>query len=157
MYELLENEIAAQLTPLKQAGLDVTALPEVEAEYSKPVERGKVTVAFKKSEYKEPKSTGHMVQDEVVHIELIIQAPKLRGGIGVYAIKKSVDKYVLGYKPSNFSKIWSTTFDYIDYTDGIFQYSYIVSCKTLVIEKGSDIDEPLLKEVCVSDITFDTE
>lgn len=116
IYEQIETEIVAHLQPLEGAGVDVVALPENEAGYQRAFKRGRVTVAYKDSEFRggdlnnnntRTKSLGDMiVQDEMMHFELVLESMKLRGPSGIYTLAAAVRELMLGFRPTKSGKFY---------------------------------------------------
>ena len=125
-------------------GVDVLALPETQADFSKPFKKGRITVAYKGSKYGPVKATNQVSQQETPEFELIIQARKLRGANGVYAFLERVKALILGYKLTNTDKAFLTD-QTIIVNEGAsvetFTFSLGVACTMLVVEEIETPDD----------------
>jgi len=92
MYEDIESAVVDRLAPFGTVGFDVVALPETQAEYSRPFVNGKITVAYHSSSYEKANSIGHMSQYEEIAIIVSIQSRFLRGDKGIYNLAALVRK-----------------------------------------------------------------
>lgn len=137
-YEKLENDIIAQLTP-GLPGVDVLALPDTLADFTKSFKTGKITVAYKGSKFAQALSTNVLSQLETVEFELIVQARLLRGPNGVYAFMEAIKGLILGYKLTNTDKVYLIDQMLIvnDAKAETFTFAMAVACKRLVVEDSA--------------------
>jgi hypothetical protein len=107
IYSDIESLIVSRLQPMTNGGgVDVLILPEVEDEFQRPFGAGRVTVAYKSSDFPALKSTFEIVQDELLHFEVVVQARKLRGSNGVHAMVEAIKRLLVGFRPTDCSKMY---------------------------------------------------
>ncbi len=158
-YEQLEADIVTRLsTPLNTAGFDVVPLPEVEAEYTQPIEKGKVTVAYKESSFPGGvKSTSEIVQEEQITVELFLQCMKLRGAAGIYNLIRLVKARLVGFRPTHCNKLYLVKTGFVEKVDNLWTYTMHVQCMSMVVESPDEIVENLLKRIVLeNETTVDT-
>lgn len=157
-YEQLEEDIVARLSPLLDAGFDVVALPEVEAEYTQPIAKGKVTVAYKESSFPGGvKGTSEIVQEEQVTTELFLQCTKLRGSAGIYNLIKLVKARLVGFRPTDCNRLHLTKLGFIEKIDNLWTYTLHLQCMSMVIEQPDDVVEVLLKRIVLDNETTEDQ
>ncbi len=136
IYEEIESEIADRLAAVIGAGIDVTVLPERQADYSRPFVNGQVTVCYHSSKYAEPNSTAQMSQYEDISFILAIQSRTLRGDKGIYEIASKCRRYLIGFEPTNCHRMWAKEFGLQDgkIEDNLWTYYAIFCTRTLAVE-----------------------
>ena len=161
IYEQIEDAIIARLSPaLTAAGIDLVKLPETEAEMERPFENGRVTVCFKRATYGDPgdnrmRSTGNMVQNETVHIELVVQSRWLRlPNKGVYDVWDKCRRGLLGFRPADGDGMYLKEFEFYDKPTGIWSFASTFCTDRLVVE---DYDEsefygPNITQITTNDL-----
>lgn len=98
----LEDDIVTQiLTVITTDVADVLAMPEDDNGFKRPMQKGKVVVAYQLSEYKDTLSTLPIQQPESVEVVITLQSRTLRGTFGIYNLFKLVKQAVLGFTPSD--------------------------------------------------------
>lgn len=141
-YESLEDDIVARLSTLGPA-IEVEALPDTPAKFSKPFSKPRVTVAYRSSEFSkevvrgfpEQFSIGPAIQDEFASVEIVIQARVLRGVGGCHSIKSAIVQRLYSFKPTNWSFLTIESYKFIDHDKeaGLFSYAATFITKTTVV------------------------
>jgi hypothetical protein len=148
LYSDIEQEIVTRLQPLTNGGgVDVVPLPQVEAEFIRPLNAGRVTVAYKSSEFPGIRSTFEIVQDELLQFELVVQARLLRGNAGLHKIVEAVKRTLLGFMPTDCSKMYlvKNGFTSRDPEQNIWTYSMIFETKYVLVEDAEEETGPTLQ------------
>jgi len=143
-FEVQEIDIVTKLTADISAAADVQLLPETQADFVKPFSKSRVLVCYKQSEFADTQDSGFVAQQETEQFELIIQARKLRGSGGIYAIAEAVRKSLVGFSPTSGDKIYLVKFVFTDRTDAEWSYTMTVAFKSLIIEDYSENTTPVL-------------
>ena len=146
-YEEIETDVVAKLAPLSAANFTAVIRPENEKEYEeakKAINRGCVFVGYTSGTFRattdrpELKSTDILVQDEVVNIELAFQCRKLRGDNGLFKLIEISKKLLLGYKPSNCSKIYMVRMEPPMWNEGLWTYTLMIGCEGMLVEHDEE-------------------
>lgn len=110
-YNDLQDIIVTRLNTwftAKSLSFKAVAMPETEKQLQDIIDeyrdRPTVIVKYNESTYSGTNSINHVVQDETVHIALLIYTDKPSGTNGVYNIKQVCDSCLVGFKPSNCTK-----------------------------------------------------
>jgi hypothetical protein len=115
-YQELQTDIAARLAEINTNPAapvaDVMALPEAESNYKRANhDRPLVTVFYTGSEYGKGNSDFNSIsidivaQEETIGFQVNIEAKKLYGVTGLYAILNVVQSLLLGFEPTDCEKI----------------------------------------------------
>jgi len=115
-YETLQTDIAARLAEINTNPsapiADVMALPEAESNYKRAAhDRPLVTVLYTGSEYGQGNKTNNSItidmvtQEEIIGFQVNVEAKKLYGSTGLYAILNVVQSLLLGFEPTDCDKI----------------------------------------------------
>lgn len=165
-YEQAEEDIKARLLPFVNAGvIDTILIPETLADFKRPFENGKITICYKGSKWEDPRSTGHIVQDEEVIFQIEIQSRTLRGERGIYLMKKAINQAIIGFAPTDCDRIYAKESGLTSVGEtlnaGVWTYSFLVACKTVSVEDYEEDLTVLLKRITNNDLTtggsFDVE
>ena len=133
-YDLLEDNIIERLSVLIGLGVDVVAEPDNDRAYKEAFEKPKLTVMFIGSEYSSdtraaglPKnfSTSGVMQEEYAKVSVIFECKTKRGDLGIYSLKRKVDKLLLGYKPQPFNKIFFNSFEKISHSENVWTFALV--------------------------------
>lgn len=150
-YEQAETDIIARITPFINAGIEVIPLPQNQADFKRPFEKAKITVAYKGSKWEKPQSTAEMSQDEDVMFEFSIQSKTLRGDRGIYIVKSLLIQALVGFAPTNCDKMYckesgmteaKTTFE-----DGVWTYTLIMCCRNVSVEDFTEDLSVILQRI----------
>lgn len=96
-YEELENQVAEILSPLEAEGFRVFVMPEKLSELNtRRQEKGRITILYQDSNFKESKSLDYIVQDETVTLQLICTNKDLRGSYGMYEMVRKAKDLLIG-------------------------------------------------------------
>lgn len=153
-YEKLESDVLARLQPLQAAGFVIELLPEVQSTESRPpAGKARATVGYKMSEFDDPNSTSHITQVETAHVEVIFECQKLRGVGNLYDLQRRVHALLLGFEPSDWSKLQGKIFSIIDRKDGFWMYSVTYTCTAISVETVTDDAVVLTTQITVGDTT----
>ena len=145
-YSQIESEIVAHMADFASANIDVVQLPEVQADFERPFLNGRITVAYKSSEFGDVRNTHHIVQDEKLSFELVIVCRKLRGASGLHSVTEMVKRKLLGFAPTDCSKMRLIKYGYTDYDkeSALWAYSMIFETTYRLVEEAEyDLGTPL--------------
>lgn len=155
-YAALEDAIVARLATLGP-GVEVEALPDTPAAFSKPFSKPRITVAYRSSEFAkdivrgipEQFSTGPAVQDEFASVEVVIQARRVRGNTGCHYIKAALVDRLLNFQPANWSRLTLESYKFVDHDKeaGLFSYAATFITQTRVVPNLDAGSLVLLEEV----------
>jgi len=145
--EKSEKEVASRLTAKVGTGIIVEVLPEREADFRRPFEKGRLSVCYKQSEIEKPRSTNEISQDAEHTIEVVIQARALRGVHGIYDLADRTEKALVGFRPSTGRKMYAVSFKFETKEDNLWAYLFTFAFKSTVVEEPDEVNEPLLDEV----------
>ena len=148
VYSQIEQEIVTRLADLATANIDVVALPEFQEDFKRPFQNARVTVAYKSSEFGEVKNAFHIVQDEKLQFELIIVCRKLRGASGLHSVTEMVKRKLLGFDPTDCSKMRLIKNGFTDYQteSALWAYSMIFETSYRLVEDGDFETGPQLQQ-----------
>lgn len=152
VYEQIETDFVGKLSALAASGIDVRPLPETEAEFRKAVTNSTVSIGIIDAEYGEPNAEerkkpitiGVVTEFEHVYVRVIIQARKLRGENGIYAIWEQCRDTLIGFKAADCDRAVIIDFKLREHTSNIFDYQGVFKVKRLVVQDYSEATEPLL-------------
>lgn len=145
-YELLESDITARLVPLV-ASFEVKKLPESQEEYQRPFSIGRVSVVYAGSKFSELddrnplRSIGQVVQNEILKIEILVQAKRLRGPKGCFPIWQDLKTLLLGFRPSHCDKIYAKDFEYVGFDQAAQVWTYKACFETTTLSVQDEWDE----------------
>lgn len=142
-YQQAEADIVTRLQPFSGDDLEIVPLPENLKDFERPFTKGKITVCYKGSKWDKPHSTQQISQKEELTFEISMQSRFLRGSKGIYAIKYMVTKALLGFMPTDCDRMYaheSGMTGVATQNDGVWTYSYLLCCTSLVVE---DFEEDL--------------
>ena len=150
-YEQIELDIVNRLAVLAAANVVVVPMPEVQGDYKRPVGTGmRVSVMYKSSEFEKPISTGSVVQKEIISIDVMLQASKLRGANGLYRLQEAVRRRLIGFRPSNCDRLYAVENGYTDWRENVWTHTFTLACVSMAVE---DLDTS--EDVLITKIMFD--
>lgn len=152
-YSQIESEIVDHLEVITNGGaVDVVQLPQIQEEYQRPFNIGRVTVAYKSSDFGEPGSPYEISQEERIHIEVVIQARSLRGNTGLHAITEAVKRRLIGFRPTDCTKMYLVKNGFTENNPdtATWAYSMVFESRYLLVE-----DKEYNTENPVEDIIFE--
>ena len=150
VYSQIEQEVVSWLSPLTTGGgVDVVQLPQLQAEFERPFLKGRITIAYKSSDFGDIKNSHHIVQDEKIQIEVIIQSRLLRGADGLHAMTEAVKRRLLGYSPTDCSKMYLAKNGFTDHNNesALWSYSMIFETTYRLVEDAEYNTGVTLEEV----------
>lgn len=158
LYSDIEQEIVNKLQPLVTAGIDVVPLPQVEAEFQRPFQNGRVTVVYKGSTFDDHLNTHHVVQDERLQFEIVVVCRRLRGETGVHGIVEVIKRTLLGFAPTDCSKMKVIKNSYQEYQKeaALWGYSIIFETVYRLVEDAEYDTEQAITEITVDYSTGDS-
>jgi hypothetical protein len=158
-YEKIEDSIVQRLKPFEaMPNFEVMAMPENQAEATKPLLNGRVTVMYDGSRY-EPNGSGMTlmtmdvglaVQQETVHIKTAIQSRKLRGPFGIYDLIRIVRNALAGFEPAGGDQLKQINTQFSRFEENTWEY--VITWGTNVINVP---DEPVTDDPLITSITLD--
>lgn len=158
--DALEEAIKDRLAPLfAPMQIPVIRLPDTEAEHKRPVTRGRVTVSYHSSTYEANEgtrfanhlSTGSIVQDRPVDVELVFEAPSRRGEGGVLDMMRLARRYLVGFRPPHCGKLFALSDRYVGFDAGIWSHALSLRCHTRLVEAPEATLEPPVTKVTVKE------
>lgn len=152
-YTEIEDEIVALLQSKLAEGFVIIALPEKEKDFQRTSTNCLITVAFSDSQFNPPVSMDLIKQTETVTVLLNIRSAKLRGDFSINQALQLVKIALVGFKPSNLSKLWlqKIEFDERDINQNYFSYNIMFAGTKLNFEIVKEVQGPLLKTVTFND------
>lgn len=151
-YEQAEEDIKDKLNPLVGAGVLVGVMPENQADYKKPSAAPQVWVCYSGDDYEKPKGVGTIVQDGLINFEIVLQAKKLRGVNGIYQLFDLIQKLLLGFEPTDCTKLYLSKKELLKLDENLWEYHIIFSASTIACEVESDEDEIILNQITIGDV-----
>ena len=150
IYSQIEQEIVDHLQPLTTANtIDVVSLPEFQADFERPFLHGRVTVAYKSSEFGPIKGSDYVIQDEMIQVEVIVQARLLKGNTGLHSITEAIKRRLLGFPPTDCTKLFlvKNAFRELNNETALWTYSMVFQCRYTLVEDGEYGTEPGLSQI----------
>lgn len=149
IYSDIEHEIMERLSPMTTGGgVSVVILPQVQEEFQLPMQAGRVTVAYKSSDFGDVRSTHQISQDEKIQFEIIFEARFLRGDVGIHKMVEAVKRLLVGYQPTDCSKMYVVRNGFVERNNetALWTYSMLFETKYLLVE-DFEFNEPPLQEI----------
>lgn len=143
-YEESEQSIIDRLVPFKDAGIELQALPEAQADFKRPFTKGRIIIGYKGSKWADKiLSAGHAVQNEEVIWEITLQSRFLRGDLGIYRLMALTIQALVGFQPANCDKMYCKEGGMTgsaNFEEGVWTYSLLMACSNINVE---DFEEDL--------------
>ena len=136
-YQSLEANIVSRIQAYI-TGVDIMPLPEVDIDVLLPSVHGKITVAYKGSDYDPSDTYDAVAQPERISFELIVQSRKLRGTTGIYNLLSTIKSALLGWQTPVSEKIQFSKSTYVAHENGVWTYVLTLSTMALSIEEPQD-------------------
>lgn len=157
-YEQAEQDILTRLTPFVTAGaIDMVLIPQNQADFKRPFQKGKITICYKGSKWGDPRSTAQISQEEEVMFQIEIQSRTLRGDRGIYLMKKALNQALIGFAPTDCDRMYAKESGMTSVAetlnDGVWTYSLIVACKTISVEDYEEDLSVILRRITNNDLT----
>jgi hypothetical protein len=159
-YEKIEMAIVERLKPFEaMPNFEVMAMPENQAEMTKPLLNGRVTVMYDGSRY-EPNGSGMSlmamdiglaVQQETVHIKTAIQSRKLRGPFGIYDLIRIVRNALAGFEPEGGDQLKQINTQFVRYEENSWEYVITWGTNVINVPDEAVTDEPTLTQITLDD------
>lgn len=163
-YEQAEEDIFQRLKAFEAAEIEVRKLPEdqeeMAADGNRPFKKGRLTIGYKGSKWKDTRSTSQVIQEEKLTFEIAIQSKQLRGSRGVYNLKRVVTQALLGFRPTDCDRIFadeSGMTGAATQSDGIWTYSALFCCTTESVEDFEEDLTIILQKITNKVPAFDDE
>lgn len=170
IYKLIEDAVKARLSTVVTTGGEVVALPETEAELSRPFGNARVTVWVSGFEYDElgvgpMRSTSAIVQAERLTISVMIHSRFIRAsGHGIYHMMEKVRRRLVGFQPEDCDKM------YMDKNGGKIErepvedgglfvavMQFVTTRMTVEELDESSLDGPLIKKITTYNALYEEE
>lgn len=136
----------------KIQGLLIEGFPEKPSEYKLMHPKGALLVSYAGSTFSEPKSTDIVSQDRKVEFDIAVIMRHLRNHEGVYAYLEAVRIALTGYRIPGCGKMYPTREEFLDESDGIWQYRMTFAMTMPAIEIDEEEQAALLRKItAVSD------
>jgi hypothetical protein len=150
-YSQVEDDVVARLlTPnALPAAYRVIPMPEKESEFDNGLKSVLIIVAYSDSLFDTPTATDIVKQNETVTVLCNIKSPRLRGENSINQALQLLKILLVGYRPSNLSKLWlqKIEFDERNVENNYFSYNMTFAGKKLNVEVTADELLPLLQAV----------
>jgi phage gp37-like protein len=146
----IEDALIARLKS-KVPQLQVDSFPDKPSEFRLLHPKGAILVRYQGSKYSEPQTMGAVVQGRAVEFDIILVMRNLRDHAGIYAHLDAVRLALTGYRVPGCEKFYLTREEFIDETDGIWQYGIRVATELPNVELPEDEVLPLLKKATATD------
>ncbi|HEY9648629.1 MAG TPA: Gp37 family protein [Chroococcidiopsis sp.] len=155
---LIEAAIVERLSPLRNAGLLVRALPNEPGEYGKVVGNGVVTVSWSVDEGQPPIGMGAIEQTIRMLWVLDIRCKNLRNGdAGAMSLRQAIYALLIGFKPPGCRKMYVQKFEFVDRQESYWHYEAIFVAPTTITEADDEETGPLLSELLFEPIEVNGE
>jgi hypothetical protein len=145
-YEVLESEIVTRinswLSDNPGAQVEVAPLADRQSDYKVAFQHARVFVCYQESDFDEPMATDIIVQEEKVHVKLMIEARQRTGVGGVFETFNRIKLAVTGYEPSHVEKLYVSKMKYEDFRDNVWYYSFNITGKTVSIQEFTEETGP---------------
>ena len=148
--DCIEDEIKVWLGDIYPDKIQVIQSPENESEFESPKEKPKISVVYSHTKFEGQRSTGSVVQDEWLHVDVVIQSRTLREKLGIYDLYNEVRRRLHGRQSKlTGDKYQSVSFEPFSNRDEDFwTYVYQVRMKSMAVEAENCFEEyPILKSV----------
>jgi hypothetical protein len=161
-YTDLEKEIVDRIIAVMQTNnvteIEVSSIPDTDDDLKKPVRaKGRVWVEVAGDvKDEDPSSTAHIRQLETVNINVHIHS-KFRHSpseneLGVFEIEEMVRKYLVGWRPTHFNRIYKTGFKFSQRleTSSAWEYTLSLAATTLIVEDTDAANDPLISQITLN-------
>lgn len=157
-YELIEEQIRERLATVMGHGYTVVALPEVEEDLKRLIDKPKVTVSYKGSDFgtmgrsdqAEVVSLGAViVHKEVLTFDIVMQAKKLRGEYGLYGMIPMAQNALMGFMPDDCEKMYILKFGYVTFEQGIWTYCLKMATTSIRVEDAEYSNAPPIEKITI--------
>lgn len=151
-YESLENKIAEILAPLNEQGFRVFVMPDRLSDLNlKRHEKGRITILYQDSSFKDSKSLDYIVQEESILLQLICTATELRGDYGMYEMVRKAKDLLIGFRVDDLGARFRLISDKFDtpqgFDENLWHRVVTVTIDGQFTQKVPQETGPLLTEV----------
>jgi hypothetical protein len=152
-YEQIETDIVTRLSTLTPA-CEVIKLPEVQADYNtRPINKPRITVAYKGSKFEEPHTTAQISQFEDVMIDVTLEWKKLRGTNGVYPLMEAIRKRLIGFEPTDCHRMFLKESGFTELEQNMWSYSFTFVTRGMIVETDPEENDAPLVYISVENAT----
>jgi hypothetical protein len=151
--------IINRLAPLKDAGYEVERMPEKQSEYSRPFEKGRVTIYYNGSTFLPVNSTSQSNQTRKVNFALELRTRTMYNDLnGIHTLRSSIERLLTGFKPLNCSRLYLLKDEPGKFEENDWVHLMEFETTTLLVMAFSDeeADGALLNPILFSN-EFDTD
>lgn len=151
-YTDIEDQIVTRLNSLLPVGYVAIPMPEKENQFNVGKDKVLVVVAYADSTFGNTESVDVVTQSETVTILCNIKSSRLRGAFSISEALEKLKIALVGFKPSNLSKLTASKieFDERNAADNYFSYNFLLSGKKRNIEVPDALILPLLNQVTLT-------
>lgn len=151
-YTDTEDDVAARLTANMPTGYSAIVMPEKQNQYNIGSDKVLIIVAFNESNFEAADSIGHIVQKENVSIMVNVKSARLRGVFSINEALELVKIILVGFKPTNVSKLSLQKIEFDDRSveDNYFSYNIIFKGTKLQVEVADEEVLPLLTKITIN-------
>lgn len=148
-FGLVEIEIVDLLnTKITDPDVEVVALGENDADYTRPFGKSTATVAFSTEEPSPTSSSLDIVnQETTVIFSVLIQSRNIRGEKGIYYVANLVKKYLIGYQPQDGDAFKYAGMRFEQKVKNGFEYSLDFRTRGMAIQEVIEEAGPQFKQV----------
>jgi hypothetical protein len=153
-YEVLESEIVTKISSwlADNAGatVEVAPLADRQSDYKVAFEHARVFVCYQASEFKEPKATDIIVQDEMVQVKLMIEARRRTGAGGVFDTFERIRVALTGYQPTHVDRLYVHKMMFDDFRENVWYYSFSVTGRTISVQEFIEETGPPVEQIVLT-------
>jgi hypothetical protein len=146
-YEIAEAEIVTKLQPLTTVNIDVAVLPETEDALKKVIQKPKIYVSYNGTDFNIPTGLGRIVHGCKISFEIVVQSTKLRGDSGIYRILNLLKLSLVGFEPTELTKLFLTEEKILSYENGIWNYRQLYTCIANQVEADDGAIDVALTQI----------
>lgn len=142
-FSEIENSIVTRLAPINVPGkIKVSAWPETEDEFTKPVQGARVYVQAMSMTPGDNKDTNYTIQPAMIGVNVIIMASKLRGNGFCWQLEQAVRLLLIGFEPTDFNRLRLVKGGVIapEYQQNMWTYQLEFSCEGQLVQQQADDD-----------------
>lgn len=139
IYESLEDGIITALAPVALLGVDVVLFPDDESEFEKTFARSRISVSYHSFTGGDQLSASTSVSEKVDHVQIMFEAKKKRGALGIYDLEVRVEALLNGLIVPPFKRLTPGTFNQGERNrSGVWVYNLIIKTESATSQTFDD-------------------
>jgi hypothetical protein len=156
MIQKIETAILERLKAKLPKQLLIDGFPDDAKAYERlPWDRGVILVAYRSSDFGEPKPMGLIAQDRTFTFEVQVRTKNLRTLQGAYAYLDAVRAALTGYRPLSADQLIPVSERFIEADDFVWTYALLFKCTAPYMEIPDAITEAPMIRLSFKNQTFD--